>query len=227
MITPVPEVIVPKDTDGDGVADEKDKCPSVAGLAKYFGCPVPDTDKDGINDDEDKCVNVPGFARYDGCPVPDADGDGVNDEKDKCPNEAGLASNNGCPQKEVVTPKPVISEEQKEEVNTAAKSIFFQSGKATLLKKSFAPLNEVVKILKENPSINLVIEGYTDNSGLAKTNLILSKNRANAVMNFFVKNGVDKSRLSAKGFGIQNPIATNKTAAGRAQNRRVVLNMER
>ena len=85
------------DTDGDGVNDENDKCPTVKGLAKYQGCPIPDTDKDGINDEEDKCPTVSGVARYQGCPVPDTDKDGVNDENDKCPTVKGLAKYQGCP----------------------------------------------------------------------------------------------------------------------------------
>ncbi len=86
------------DTDGDGINDEDDKCKSETGVAKYQGCPVPDTDKDGINDELDKCPTVAGIAKYEGCPVPDTDADGINDEMDKCITLAGPASNNGCPQ---------------------------------------------------------------------------------------------------------------------------------
>jgi OmpA-OmpF porin, OOP family len=85
------------DSDNDGVADESDKCPGVAGLVKYDGCPVPDTDGDNVNDEVDKCPSVAGTAKYDGCPIPDTDGDGVDDENDKCPSEKGLAKYNGCP----------------------------------------------------------------------------------------------------------------------------------
>ena len=212
-----------KDSDGDGITDEMDKCPAVTGVSKHFGCPVPDADKDGINDDDDKCPNQPGVARYEGCLTPDTDGDGVNDEKDKCPTVAGLQGNSGCPVKD--EPMAIITEEIKQEVNRAAKNIFFEKGKATLLKKSFGSLAEVVKILKENESLRLDIEGHTDNTGVAKTNLKLSKSRANAVLNNLVKNGIDKERLSAKGFGMLKPVATNKTAAGRAQNRRVVMSV--
>ncbi|MGB3007501.1 MAG: thrombospondin type 3 repeat-containing protein, partial [Chitinophagaceae bacterium] len=87
----------PADTDGDGIIDSLDKCPTVKGLAKYEGCPIPDTDKDGINDEEDKCPTVPGLARYQGCPIPDTDKDGINDEEDKCPTIPGVARYQGCP----------------------------------------------------------------------------------------------------------------------------------
>lgn len=85
------------DKDNDGVDDENDKCPGLAGVAKYGGCPVPDTDKDGVNDEEDKCPDIAGLAKYNGCPVPDTDKDGVNDEEDKCPQVAGTAKYKGCP----------------------------------------------------------------------------------------------------------------------------------
>ncbi|MEO7312145.1 MAG: OmpA family protein [Chitinophagaceae bacterium] len=220
---PVMEVVKPKDSDNDGVPDDVDKCPTIPGVAKYNGCPIPDSDKDGINDEEDKCPNQPGLARYQGCPIPDTDGDGVNDEQDKCPTEAGPATNGGCPVK--VKEKRVITEEVKAKVEMAAKRVFFQTNKSTLLSKSFPSLEEVIAILKENEDAKLDIEGHTDNTGSDKINQPLSQNRANAVMKYFVKNGIDASRLTAKGFGSSKPRATNKTAAGRAENRRVVMTL--
>lgn len=204
------------DKDGDGVPDIDDKCPDVPGLAKYQGCPVPDTDGDGINDEEDKCPNVPGVARYNGCPIPDSDGDGVNDEEDKCPFEAGPASNHGC---------PVIKEEVKEKINKAAQNIFFQTSSYKLLPKSFTSLKEVVQILNENPSYNISVDGYTDNTGKPEYNLTLSGQRAQSVKNYLVENGIAESRITSAGHGIDNPIADNKTAAGRAQNRRVEMTL--
>ncbi|MBK6824127.1 MAG: OmpA family protein [Saprospiraceae bacterium] len=84
------------DSDGDGIADELDLCPSIAGLAKFYGCP--DTDGDGIEDSKDKCPDTAGVAALDGCP--DADGDGVSDNDDECPNVKGLIENKGCPEKD-------------------------------------------------------------------------------------------------------------------------------
>lgn len=88
---------VKPDTDKDGVYDDVDKCPGVAGFARYEGCPIPDTDADGINDEEDSCKTVAGVLRYHGCPIPDTDGDGVNDEEDACKTVAGLKQFGGCP----------------------------------------------------------------------------------------------------------------------------------
>lgn len=204
------------DRDGDGIADNSDNCPDLSGLARYQGCPVPDTDKDGINDEEDKCPNAAGVARYQGCPVPDTDRDGVNDEDDKCPNEAGPASNFGC---------PVIEQAVIEKVNLAAKNIFFATGSSKLLPKSYASLNNVVKILNDNPSYRVDVSGHTDNVGTSEKNHVLSHDRANSVRAYIVSKGIDESRITSEGYGFDQPIADNKTAAGRAQNRRVGMKL--
>ncbi|GAC1385077.1 MAG: hypothetical protein NVSMB45_13490 [Ginsengibacter sp.] len=204
------------DRDGDGIADKDDKCPDVPGLAKYQGCPIPDTDGDGINDELDKCPTVPGVARYQGCPIPDTDGDGVNDEEDKCPNEAGPVSNHGC---------PVIDEVVIAKVNEAAKNIYFATGSAKLLAKSFPSLNNVVKVLQDNPSYMVDISGHTDITGTHDKNVVLSDNRAASVKNYLVSKGVNESKISSKGFGPDKPIADNKTKAGRSKNRRVEMTL--
>ncbi|HEX7902842.1 MAG TPA: OmpA family protein [Chitinophagaceae bacterium] len=204
------------DTDKDGINDEEDKCPTVAGLAKYQGCPIPDTDKDGINDEEDKCPTVAGVARYQGCPVPDADGDGVNDEEDKCPNLAGPADNQGC---------PVISEEVKKKVDVAANNILFVTGSAKLVSKSYKGLNEVVKIMQDNPEMELAIDGHTDNVGADEKNQVLSDNRAASVRTYIISKGIAESRITSAGHGETEPIADNKTAAGRQKNRRVEMKL--
>jgi outer membrane protein OmpA-like peptidoglycan-associated protein len=204
------------DTDKDGINDDNDKCPTVAGVARYQGCPVPDTDKDGINDEEDKCPEVSGVARYQGCPVPDTDKDGVNDEEDKCPTVAGLPENQGC---------PAIKEEVKKKVDYAAQNILFATGSYRLAASSNKGLNEVVKILQNNPDLKLSIDGYTDNTGTEEINQKLSKNRANAVKDYFVKKGIDEGRLTATGHEQDDPIADNKTAAGRKKNRRVEMKL--
>jgi outer membrane protein OmpA-like peptidoglycan-associated protein len=202
------------DKDGDGITDADDKCPDVAGLAKYLGCPIPDTDGDGINDEQDKCISEKGVARYQGCPVPDTDKDGVNDEEDKCRNEAGPVSNFGC---------PVIAQAVIDKINYAAKNIFFATASAKLLPKSFKSLNEVAKILSTDNTLKLDIDGHTDSQGKPERNQILSDNRANAVKTYLISKGIDESRLLAAGHGQDQPVAENKTAAGRAKNRRVEM----
>ncbi len=202
------------DKDNDGITDNDDKCPDVAGIAKYNGCPVPDADKDGINDESDKCPNVPGLARYNGCPIPDGDGDGVNDEEDKCPTEFGVASNAGCPE---------IKQDVVDKVNVAAKNVFFATGSNKLLPKSTASLNNVVKLLKENPSYIADIEGHTDNVGTEEKNDALSQARADVVADYLKSKGVSESQITAKGMGMNTPIADNSTPTGRAKNRRVEM----
>jgi outer membrane protein OmpA-like peptidoglycan-associated protein len=204
------------DTDGDGINDEEDKCPTVPGLARYQGCPIPDTDGDGINDEEDKCPKVPGVARYQGCPIPDTDGDGVNDEEDKCVTIPGPKDNFGC---------PVIPPAVKKRIDVAAKNILFVTGSSKLQSSSFKGLNDVVNIMKEYPGASLAIDGHTDNVGSDEMNQTLSENRANSVKTYLVSKGVDASRITATGHGETMPIADNKTAAGRQQNRRSELTL--
>ena len=204
------------DRDGDGIADIDDKCPDVFGIARYQGCPIPDTDKDGVNDELDKCPTVFGLERYQGCPIPDTDGDGVNDEEDKCISEKGPASNFGC---------PVISAEIIKRVKLAAENIFFETAKSTLLAKSFPKLNDVVSILKDNPSFKVQIDGHTDYVGNDEYNHTLSHERAASVKAYLVSKGIAESRLTSFGYGEERPIADNKTAEGRAKNRRVEMTL--
>lgn len=203
------------DSDGDGIGDKDDACPLVAGLAQFNGCP--DTDNDGIPDNKDKCPYVAGTAQYDGCPPPDRDNDGVNDDVDRCPDVAGTAANQGCPEirKEIIT-----------EVDKAAKAIFFETGKSTVKKISYKSLDAVVSILKADPSLYADIEGHTDNvQPKSYTNMELSQKRADAVRDYFVSKGISADRLTAQGFGDTQPVASNETAAGRAQNRRTVIKL--
>jgi OOP family OmpA-OmpF porin len=243
---PPAPVVVEADTDGDGIVDSKDKCPTVAGTAKYDGCPVPDTDGDGINDENDKCITVKGLPQYNGCPVPDRDRDGINDVDDKCPDVAGVARYQGCPipdrDKDGINDEedkcpdvpgvrenngcPLVKEEIVKKVNTSAKAIFFQTNSAKLLPKSFPALNAVVAVLKEDGALKLDIEGHTDITGGDKINVPLSKDRAKSVYDYMVSQGIDAARLSSEGYASSQPIADNKTAAGRAQNRRVVMKLK-
>ena len=209
---PVPYVEPAKDRDGDGIVDSLDKCPDVAGLAALQGCP--DKDGDGITDAEDKCPDVAGLVKYQGCPIPDTDGDGINDEEDKCPTEAGPASNFGC---------PVISKDTVQKINVAANHIYFATGSFKLLPKSFRSLAEIVKILTNNLSYKLDIDGHTDNTGTAKGNQVLSENRAKSVMSYFVSKGIEESRLIATGFGQDKPLVDNNTPKNRSKNRRVEI----
>ena len=229
------------DSDGDGIIDGEDACPSVAGLATLNGCPdadadgiadkddmcpnakgtkanngCPDTDGDGIVDKDDKCATVAGPKANGGCPWPDTDGDGVLDKDDNCKNEVGPASNNGCPE-------PVFTKVAEKEMGEFAKTILFKSGKATFLPTVSDKLDGIVRIMQEFSKATFVIEGHSDSTGRAESNQTLSAERAVAVKDYLVQKGVDASRLDSKGFGEENPIDSNKTRAGRANNRRVEI----
>ena len=200
------------DTDGDGVPDNQDTCPTVAGLKALSGCP--DADGDGVADKDDECPNQAGPAANKGCPWPDTDGDGVLDKDDKCPNEAGTVANNGCPEV-----KPTA--EVMKQLNEYARTILFDTGKATFKKESIQTLESMNAIFKEYPKADFYIDGHTDSVGSEKSNQLLSERRANAVRDWLIANGIDQARLEARGFGESKPIDSNKTAGGRTNNRRV------
>lgn len=201
------------DSDGDGISDQYDQCPDVPGTVANKGCPEikvakPDRDGDGIPDDEDPCPDKAG--PFGGCP--DSDGDGVPDNLDKCPNTPGIAANNGCPE---------VKEEVRQKLATATRAVQFDTGRATLKGPSFAVLDEVVEIMRQNPSYILSISGHTDNVGSDDQNLRLSKERAKTCYDYLIFRGIRAERLRHNGFGPYRPIADNRTPEGRELNRRV------
>jgi outer membrane protein OmpA-like peptidoglycan-associated protein len=214
----------PKDRDGDGVSDKDDACPDEPGVSntdpKKNGCPKPtDRDEDGIPDVEDACPDVKGVHTRDpatnGCP-PDTDGDGIPDDKDACPAEKGIAdpdpTKNGCPKAVRVTEKEIIILEQ----------VQFDTGKATIKKASDSLLDQVAAVLAEHPEILRVeVQGHTDSRGSPAFNKALSQQRADAVDKALVERGIDRTRITAKGYGQELPMADNVTDEGRQKNRRV------
>jgi OmpA-OmpF porin, OOP family len=198
------------DTDGDGIADKDDDCSEVAGLASFRGCP--DTDVDGIADKDDKCPTVVGPKENGGCPILDADKDGLADKDDDCPTVAGPASNKGCPE---------VTTEAIDNLNVQTRAVYFDSGKSTFKKDGTSGrLDAIKEILKNYPNAKFSVEGHTDSDGSNEYNQQLSEDRANAVKNALVEKGVNEDNLTTAGFGETTPVATNKTAAGKAKNRR-------
>ena len=204
----------PKDTDGDGFMDPDDKCPTEPGVAPD-GCPVKDTDGDGFMDPDDKCPTEPGVAP-DGCPVKDTDGDGILDPDDKCPKEPetknGFQDEDGCPDE--------IPEEVKK-FTGVIKGIEFDKNKATIRPTSFKLLDAAVKVLTDYPDLRVLITGHTDSDGTAEHNKKLSGDRADSVKQYMVNKGVSEDRIETRGAGEDEPIADNKTKAGKQQNRRI------
>ncbi len=215
------------DNDKDGIEDAQDKCPEEAedkdGFQDEDGCPEPDNDQDGIEDTQDKCPeeaeDKDGFQDEDGCPELDNDEDGIPDSKDKCPMEAENMNNHededGCPDV-----KSVLIEVTEDKIELKQK-IFFKTGRAKIMKKSNALLDEIAAVLLEKPDVRVRIEGHTDNKGKAKKNRKLSLKRARAVKKYLVKKGVNKERMETKGYGPDKPIDSNRTKTGRSKNRRV------
>lgn len=157
----------------------------------------------------------------------DDDGDGVANKYDKCPNTpAGVkVDGSGCPLPEMknetkVIEKIIVTEEDKKVVDEAIKNLEFDLGKATIRSTSFASLDRVAALLIEK-NFSLKLAGHTDNTGSLQLNNRLSKERAESVKSYLVSKGANASRIEATGYGPSQPIATNATAEGRQQNRRV------
>ncbi|EJL59192.1 DUF5723 family protein [Flavobacterium sp. CF136] len=207
-----------KDSDGDTLLDNADACPTVAGPIENKGCPWKDTDKDSVLDKDDACPEVAGLVENRGCPNLDTDKDGVLDKDDACPAIAGPAENKGC---------PVVSKAVLEQLKVEAKSIFFTSGKAVLSNanndETSTRLDAIKEILKNYPNAKFAINGHTDNVGNAKANQKLSEVRAKVVMDALIAKGVNPANLTSQGFGATKPVKSNKTAAGRAENRRTEI----
>ena len=210
------EKLEPKDTDGDGIPDDIDRCPlepeDKDGFQDEDGCPDPDNDNDGIVDAMDACPNNPGPLENRGCPVLDRDGDGIPDDLDKCPDEAGPPPD-GCPKKYSL----LMVKKDRIEIKQQVK---YQTGKFKVLPASYKLLNQVVQVLNDYPKMKVRIEGHTDSVGGESFNLKLSQKRAEAVKAYLVGKGIADDRLEAAGYGLTRPIASNRTAKGRAQNRR-------
>ena len=142
----------------------------------------------------------------------DSDGDGVPDYKDECPQVPGVKANKGCPE---------VKREVRQLLEKAMQGIEFEAGKATIKAKSFPLLDEIAAIFIENSDYIIEVQGHTDNTGKAEMNKTISEKRAQAVKDYMVKKGVDASRMTAIGYGQDQPIADNNTKAGRQKNRRV------
>jgi outer membrane protein OmpA-like peptidoglycan-associated protein len=179
-----------------------------------------DSDGDGIADSEDACPNQPGPAEYDGCP--DTDGDQVPDNLDKCPTVPGPAANGGCP---YLGPPYIVLHKDRIEMRG---SVLFDLGQAVIQKQSFPLLDELAALLKSKPEIDpLTVEGHTDNRGGRGYNQDLSERRAKAVVDYLVKKSIQARRLRSRGFGFDQPVASNSDALGRAQNRRVAFQINK
>ncbi|MGN6511639.1 MAG: OmpA family protein, partial [Chitinophaga sp.] len=155
----------------------------------------------------------------------DSDGDGVSDLFDKCPNTpaSDKVDGSGCPLPKPDTVKPVkviITDDDRRLVREAISNLEFATGKSSILPRSYASLDRVAELMVRK-NLSLKLAGHTDNVGTEANNMRLSKDRAESVKAYLVGKGVNPSRIEATGYGELQPIASNKTAAGRQKNRRV------
>ena len=201
------------DSDRDGITDDKDGCPQTPGTAEHNGCP--DSDDDGIADNEDSCPNTPGVRKFNGCP--DTDGDGIADNADECPTLAGPGTPNGCPK---------IKDEDIKVLEFAMQNVNFETGSARLTSSSKRILDQIAGIVSRYPGYKLYIDGYTDNVGNDFANQQLSEDRARSCADYLAGKGISRSMMITAGHGENDPIATNETAEGRRQNRRVVFKLQ-
>jgi len=234
----------PLDSDNDGIYDGIDQCADTPKgcIVDITGCPI-DGDKDGVCDGLDKCPDTPDSVAVDvrGCPL-DSDGDGVPDYLDKQPgtpkgatvdsNGVALDSDNDsvpdgidkCPD---TAPRIAVDEYG----CPLAKPL---TGKLTLHIEyetaSFEPdtvaihnLDGLAKTLEAYPDLKIDVNGYTDALGSASGNQKLSQKRADAIRNYLISKGISSERITAQGFGEENPVADNATPDGRQKNRRIEI----
>ena len=170
--------------------------------------PPADSDGDGVIDPNDRCPGTPAGARVDavGCEL-DSDGDGVVDRLDQCPGTPAGAKVDarGC------------------ELVITLKGVNFEFDSDRLTADSTVILDQAVAVLKQRPNAAVEVQGHTDARGKDAYNLKLSERRARAVQDYLVKAGIPAGQLTATGYGEANPVASNDTDEGRAENRRVDL----
>ncbi|GAB3828204.1 OmpA family protein [Pontibacter rugosus] len=208
------------DRDGDGIADKNDQCPDEAGTAATNGCP--DADGDGVADKDDQCPDTPAGVQVgaDGCGL-DKDGDGIPDYQDACPNTAGPGTANGCPELDAATQR-LIQEK-----------VRFEFDKARVQDSYKQLLDSIVVALGKYQDHVLLIKGHADHIGSEEYNQALSEQRAQAVKDYLVQQGVQNpDRLVTKGYGETQPLVKvnerlprRRTEQQRARNRRVGFEM--
>ncbi|MEL7187812.1 MAG: OmpA family protein [Pseudomonadota bacterium] len=208
---PAPAPAVVRDSDGDGVRDDIDRCPSTPNgyAVDAKGCAL-DGDRDGVADAIDKCPNSPRGASVDarGCEL-DGDNDGVVNSKDRCPNSAAGArvDVNGCEIKDVID----------------LPGVNFETNSDRLLPGAERELADAVATMRKHPDLRVEVAGHTDSAGNADYNQGLSERRASTVRDYLINTGADADKLTARGYGEADPVASNDSAEGRARNRRVEL----
>jgi outer membrane protein OmpA-like peptidoglycan-associated protein len=208
--TELPVNALPSDRDGDGIPDDKDKCP-------------------------DRPEDFDGFEDADGCPDIDNDGDHVLDIADKCPNQPetmnGYEDDDGCPD----TVPPDV-----ESLKGTIEGLIYADGETAVRDSAQKSIANIAKIMTDHPGIKVVLIGHTDDReakafatpepgqpppDLASISTQLAHGRAEAVRQALVSAGVPSGRIVVDGVGAEEPVADNNTAKGRLANRRVEIKL--
>lgn len=213
----------------------KDSIKDNQGKVIYFDSNKPDKDGDGVPDEFDICPEIVGT--YKGCP--DADGDLVPDITDKCPSQKGTEKNNGCPENgtiikpnnpqlepEINHEKPADNQVGIEIKETLLSEVFFEIGSSNLTDKASNQLDLLVKLLIENPKINVNAVGVADQSGSQTANEKLSLKRVNECVDYMVKKGISRDRFIVSYKVAINTNGTNKLLFG-ALNRKVTFTVKK
>ncbi len=170
---------------------------------------IKDSDKDGVVDEKDRCPNTALGLKVDeeGCEL-DSDDDGVKDSQDRCPGTTKefVVDGYGCPQ-------------------TATLRLHFDTNSYAISEELIDDLKGFALFLQNNIGYKVIIYGHTDSNGTDMFNKKLSQNRANSVKEALVRYGIDELRLTAIGKGETEPVANNNTKDGRAENRRIEVEL--
>ena len=212
------------DDDRDGIHNRADRCPKDPEDPDHFededGCPEADNDGDGLADAQDRCPvraeTKNGIDDQDGCPETDEDGDKIVGTMDQCPNEVeaynGFKDADGCPD--------ALPEEVRR-FTGVIQGINFRNRSAVLIRNSFPLLDRAVEVLKQYPDLKIEISGHTDGRGKGDFNRELSQQRAEKVREYLLGKGIEANRIVAVGYGMDRPIASNRSESGRSKNRRI------
>jgi len=214
------------DQDSDGVWGSYDACPEQAGPEDNNGCPIPDQDQDGIADDQDICADVPGSASFEGCP--DAKTLQIKIGDVTIVKDAAYNTSVGDPNIQVS--KELTLEVQNAAINAGKllRKIRFNFANAGIKRSSYKTIDAIGNILKTYPEMKIHLNAYTCSIGSAQFNLRLSSARAKNVKKMLTeRGGAHPEQIEVQSFGEEKPVATNKTAKGRAANRRVEIIVEK
>jgi outer membrane protein OmpA-like peptidoglycan-associated protein len=219
------------DNDGDGLLDRSDSCPNEAedrdGIDDNDGCPDDDNDRDGVSDLRDRCPNDPedrdGYQDSDGCPDDDNDSDGISDGDDRCPNQPesynGHDDTDGCPDDKPAPPAEVLR------FTGVIRGINFKTGSDEITVDSYGLLDEAADVFGRYPDLRFEVHGHTDSDGSDAKNMELSARRAQSVVAYLIRRGVNPNRMEWAGYGELKPLVPNTTAEGKAVNRRVEFHL--